>query len=267
LTDYTIAVVKNTVDVLESFQHSTTGLTLTEIAEITQLVKNKVFRILYTLEQSQMVYRDVNGKFHLGLRILDLSQNVFSHSLLIDICNSVMDNLLRETQESIFLGVRLETNALCIATRESPRSMRLFARTGIQIPLYTGGIPKVLLANLEQEECEGLLEYFQQTVNDEPVNWGALHEKLTLIRQQGYSVTVDELDIGAHSITGPIFDKQNQIIAAMSIAGPSIRFSEENIQRYINLIIEATNSISVRLGYEKESSAGIKMNHPNLIQN
>lgn len=225
-----------------------------------------MFRILHTLEESRMIYKDENSRFHLGLRISELARNVHFHELLLDIANPIMDELVKLTQESVFLGVRLGSNALVIATRESPRSMRLFAQTGIQIPLYIGGIPKVLLANLDQKECERLLEYFQQGVMDEPVDWSKLHDKLMLIRQQGYSITVDEIDVGAHSITGPIFDKQNQIIAAMSIAGPSIRFSEENIQRYIDLIIKVTNNISEKLGFERETTIDMQTHQQNLIQ-
>lgn len=247
MTDYTIAVVRDALTVLDLVGDSKKGLTLTEITEMSDLGKNKVFRILHTLQQSRMIHRDENGRFHLGLRIAELAQNVHIHDLLLDVCNPVMDALVEQSQESIFLGIVSDTNALCIATRESPRSMRLFARVGIQVPLYTGGVPKVLLANMQPKEREKLLVYFQSS--GEAIDWDALQSKLAEIRTQGYSITINELDEGAHSITAPIFDSQGKVIAAMSIAGPSIRFSDEAIQRYIDLITSATQQISSTLGY------------------
>lgn len=251
MTDYTIAVVKDTLTILDHVGESIKGLTLTELRNLSGLGKNKVFRILHTLQESRMVYRDENGRFHLGLRISELAQNVHTHDLLLDICNPMMDELVEKTQESIFLGIVADTTALCIATRESPRSMRLFARVGIQSPLYKGGVPKVLLANMKHKQREKLLSYFESTVSlsDEPVNWAKLRAKLDSIRMQGYSITIDELDEGAHSVTAPIFDAQGNVLAAMSIAGPSIRFSEEAVQYYIQCITEATARISRELGY------------------
>jgi IclR family KDG regulon transcriptional repressor len=76
-----------------------------------------------------------------------------------------------------------------------------------------------------------------------------LEASLALIRQQGYAVVVDELDQGAHSIAAPIRDSQGRVVAAISIAGPSHRFTEERIQRYIQLVQEAALEISQALGY------------------
>lgn len=256
MTDYTIAVVKDAICVLDAFNHSHKGLTLTEIIDITELGKNKVFRLLNTLEQGRMIYRDEHGRFHLGLKIFELAQNVHMHDLLLDVCQPVMDDLSDETQESIFLGVVSDRHALCIASRESSRSIRLFARVGIKSPLYKGGVPKVLLAYLDKAEQERHLAYFEATVDtkDEVIDWQALRHKLAQIREQGYWVTIDELDLGAHSITAPIFDARGQAIAGMSIAGPSIRFSDDAIEHYINLILEKTHTISRTLGYTGEKS-------------
>jgi IclR family KDG regulon transcriptional repressor len=252
LTDYTIAVVKDTLIVLDLIGKSIKGMTLTEVTDVSGLGKNKVFRILYTLQESHMIYKDENGRSHLGMRISELAQNVHVHDLLLDISSPIMDELVELTQESIILGVILDTNALCIATKESPRSMRLFARVGIQSPLYKGGVPKVLLANMDAKDREKLLTYFERDLNalHEQVDWVKLSEKLTHIRMAGYSITVNELDEGAHSITAPIFNSKGQVLAAMSIAGPSIRFSDEAIEHCISAILEATDRISSALGYK-----------------
>jgi len=257
LTDYTITVVKDALIVLGLVGESKRGITLTEITSRTGLVKNKVFRILHTLQEERMVYRDENSRFHLGLRIVELAENVHSHDVLLTIANPVMDQLVEDTQESIFLGVVLDTNALCIAARESPQSMRLFAQVGIQSPLFKGGVPKVLLANMNRQERENHLVNFAK--DHTSVDWDALRERLAKIREQGYSITIDELDDGAHSITAPIFNANGKILAAMSIAGPSVRFSDTTIERYIELILKSTSHVSSELGYKtKDYEESIK---------
>jgi len=82
-----------------------------------------------------------------------------------------------------------------------------------------------------------------------------LEQTLARIRQQGYAVVVDELDQGAHSIAAPIRDAQGRVVAAISIAGPSHRFTPERVQRYIQLVQQAAQEISHALGYVSLESA------------
>ena len=65
---------------------------------------------------------------------------------------------------------------------------------------------------MQPKEREKLLVYFQSS--GEAIDWDALQSKLAEIRTQGYSITINELDEGAHSITAPIFDSQGKVIAA-----------------------------------------------------
>lgn len=254
MTDYTIAVVRDAVNVLDAFCNERKGLTLTEAVAKTGLGKNKVFRILHTLEGSRMVYRDGNQRFHLGFRVAEMADSVRQHHLLRDISEPIMAELLRKTQESVFLGVPAGHDVLCIAALESTRSIRLFARVGILSPLYIGGAPKVLLANMAEAERERHLSHFAETVRDESVDWDELRRTLAEIRRQGYGITVGDHDIGAHSVSAPIFDATGQVIAGMSIAGPTDRFGAENISRYVQLVTEATLRISALLGYNPRYS-------------
>jgi Na+-driven multidrug efflux pump len=57
-----------------------------------------------------------------------------------------MDQLVRKTGESIFLGIVSAMDALCVAVRESPQSIRLYAELGRRAPLHSGGVPKILFA-------------------------------------------------------------------------------------------------------------------------
>ena len=86
-------------------------------------------------------------------------------------------------------------------------------------------------------------------------DWDELRDTLAQIRRQGYGITVDDHDIGAHSVSAPIFDANGHVIAGMSIAGPTDRFGAENISRYIQLVTEATLRISALLGYNPRGVA------------
>ncbi|GAB4413109.1 MAG: IclR family transcriptional regulator [Anaerolineae bacterium] len=251
MVDYTVAVLEDAISLLKVLQSRRESMTLAEITAASGFVKNKVFRILYTLEKHHLVERDEEGRYRLGLGLLELAQHVRNQLSLTAACRPTLDWLVAETGESIFVGVISGYDALCVDARESPQSIRLFAQVGRRAPLHSGGVPKVLLAYLPEAQRRALIEHFQRDpgMPGVVVDPQKLEASLALIRQQGYAVVVDELDQGAHSIAAPIRDAQGHVVAAISIAGPSHRFTEERIQRYIQLVQEAALEISQALGY------------------
>ena len=247
MTDYTIAVLEDSLHVLDVV-HQGHGLTLAQITESSGFVKNKVFRILFTLEKHHYIERDSMGLYHIGSRLLAFQNGANQHQTLLDASQDAMDWLVQETSESIFLGVVDGTDALCIAARESPQSIRLFAEVGRRVELYHGGVPKTLLAHLPYPKQQTFLNRIANEI-DPDVDLDHLRQKLRRIVEQGYTVVVDELDEGAHSIAAPIRDHTGKVIGGMSIAGPSMRFTDEKVEYFIQLIVSATANISAQLGY------------------
>lgn len=252
MPDYTIGVVEDAILVLDTFMNGKDRLTLAQITKESGLGKNKVFRILNTLEKHRLISRDEEKNYILGLRFLEYGQRVQNQMDLLEASQSVMDWLVGKTAETIFLSVIDGTGILIVDVRESPRSIRLTGKKGGRGPLYAGGTPTVLLAFLPEEKRHALLK----TIELKPItpytitNPSRLEEYLCQIRQQGYTVSADDLDVGAHSVAAPIRDYRGQVIAALSIAGPSHRFTDKHIESYITLILEGTAQISSALGYK-----------------
>jgi len=257
MTDYRIAVVEDAILVLETLLQGRDPLSLAELTHRTGLVKNKVFRILATLREHRLVAKDAQGGYALGLRLVEFGERVQERDQLIRSATPVMDQLLEGTQETIFLGVIDGLETLVIAARQSPRSVRLTGAVGRRGPMHTGGTPKTLLAHLPDDERTAMLDRLSLS----PVTAHTITDRTKLeillaeIREQGYVVTADDLDLGAVSIAAPIRDHHGTVIAAMSIAGPVPRFTEETTRRYVDLIISGTQQVSQALGYRAPDQA------------
>lgn len=253
MPDYTIGVVEDTVHVLETFINGKDRLTLAEVTKESGLGKNKVFRILSTLEKHGFVSRDEKGTFTLGVRFLEFGHRVQNQMSLLEASQPVMDWLVNETAETIFLTIIDGTEVFVVDARESPRSVRLSGKAGGRGPIYVGGTPKVLLAFLPKEEREALLEKIElKPITPHTITDLSLLEKyLAQIRADGYIVTSDDLDLGAHSIAAPIRDYKDRVVAAISIAGPSHRFTDECIESYVKFVLKGAAQISRALGCKK----------------
>ena len=50
-----------------------------------------------------------------------------------------------------------------------------------------------------------------------------LRAELDVVREQGYAVAVDELEIGLTAVAAPIRNADGDVVASMSVSGPTFR--------------------------------------------
>jgi Bacterial transcriptional regulator len=78
----------------------------------------------------------------------------------------------------------------------------------------------------------------------------ALYRRLQAIREAGYGTDEEEYTIGVRCVAVPIRDQRGQVVAAMSISVPVIRFDEEIATRALTLLLDGASGLSATLGYQ-----------------
>jgi len=250
--DYAIDALTQALRVLDAFLlHDETGMSLAQLSREVALNKSRVFRILTTLQLRGYLERDpLTRHYRLGLKFIELGEAARRRVTLIEAADPVLTELAQVTGETIFLGVRDGLDAVCVAMRESHHPVRLTAQVGRRVPLYVGGVPKVLLAFLPRPEQAEVLRRLR-LVPITPVtitSRAVLRRHLEVIRRQGYAVTADDLDLGATSIAAPILGGGGELIAALSVAGPTERFTPEVVARTVPLTLGAAQRIAAAMG-------------------
>jgi IclR family acetate operon transcriptional repressor len=109
---------------------------------------------------------------------------------------------------------------------------------------------KALLAYLPQQRLERILtkalpRFTEKTITD-PI---LLQEELERVRQQGYAVAQEELEVGLSAVAAPIRNHEGEVVAAVSVSGPSFRLSSEKMSELAELTRRTANEISHQLGY------------------
>ncbi|WRU97566.1 IclR family transcriptional regulator C-terminal domain-containing protein [Priestia filamentosa] len=74
-------------------------------------------------------------------------------------------------------------------------------------------------------------------------------EQLVSIRENGYAIDNEETEIGIRCVAAPIFDFSKNVVGALSISVPTLRFPEEEINIYGKYAKECSEHISKKLGY------------------
>jgi DNA-binding IclR family transcriptional regulator len=249
---YYIEVLGKTLDILDVFARTTKPqLSLQDISVETQLNKNTVFRILYTLAEHGYINKE-NQSYRLGQKLADLGSTKLHRRDLMTVAGPYLDSLRDQFGETVNLGVMDGGSIRYVDVRESRERFRLAERIGGSDPLHSTALGKAQLAFLPAEEVRrlmkawGMEKYTERTITTISV----LRVELERVRAAGYAVDREESMLGAFCVAAPVVDSNHAPVAAISIAGPNTRFNEDSLKPATDALLKAVSEIRQKLGYQ-----------------
>ena len=253
---YVIASAYRTLDVLKAFLQPPHKFGLSELTKLLGIEKNQLYRSLKTLECANFIVAEQNGRFALTTLMHDLSA-VTAQPLersVVEVAQPYLDDLAKKTNETVNLFVRSGDLAVCVDRRESSQPVKLSSALGMSVTLHAGAVPKAMLAYLDEraqadvfEKLPSLAHYTAKTVLDVE----ALKRDLELIKERGYSVSDEDYDASARGVGAAIFDERGDVIAGISVGGPSFRVDDTKLENFGRLIVQTAQTISKEMGYSK----------------
>lgn len=242
--------VVRSMDILNLFR-GYPKLSLDEIVQLSGMPKTSVHRMAGSLEDMGFLKKDIDSRYSLGLLFLEFGQLVKERMDIRKIALPTMNYLRDEANEAVNLVIKEGNEAVYIEKLDTMQPVRVFTKIGRKAPLYGGACPRALLAFLPQMELNQylneieLISFASGTITDKE----ELRKVLTECRKNGYTVSHSELEDYTAAVAAPIFDSNNQVVASISLAGPSMRFQEEHLSELIRLIKNGANEISYKLGW------------------
>lgn len=253
-SEYLIQAVSHALDLLEQFHGETDELGVTELSKRLKLHKNNVFRLLATLESRGYIEQNrVTENYRLGLKTLELGQTFIRQMGLLRQSKPILESLVGQCNETTYVAILKDLDIIYLDVVETTMTVRVVPRVGSRLPAYCTAAGKVQLAYMSDEEIANYLptkelkSYTEKTITDRDV----LKKQLKVIAEKGYGIDDEELDIGVKCVSAPIRDYTRRIIGAVSISGPSMRFSDERMEKeLIPLALQASKEISAKLGFQ-----------------
>ena len=225
------------------------GATAAQLAEALHLNRSLVFRLLVTLTARGFVVKDDNNRYHLGPRLLYLGQQAEQGNALVDTSRPVMNDLLEDTNENVYLLVRDKLDVLCIATAFTGQAVRLSTDIGTRGGLHTGGSGKVMLAFAPPEVLEAVLQtQLHHFVPGTLRTRKQVTDLLDRIRVTGNYVAIGEIDPEIYSVSSAIFYDRGELAAVLAVAGPVSRLPKPREEELLERVSAAAAEITRRLG-------------------
>jgi DNA-binding IclR family transcriptional regulator len=76
-----------------------------------------------------------------------------------------------------------------------------------------------------------------------------MREEMREVRRLGYAVDDEEEEIGLRCIGVPVFDQDGNVVAAISIAGPTSQIHADNLATYATKVKSTAARISEMIGF------------------
>lgn len=240
-----IRSIERALSILECFQEFE-ELNLSEISRKTDLTTSTVYRIVTTLENLKYLLRNENNKkYYLGPKFLLFSRNTIFNmeNILRKAASPFLFKLKNKYSQTAAIYVLKSKSRVCLDRASGTDELSYKINIGDILPLTKGAAGKVLISHLDDKKIEEL-------------NLSSLPDRSTMkdIREQGYTVSIDERLKGISSISSPIFDLYGNCVAAIIIAGPTPSIIEGNKEEIINDVKKYALEISEILGYNTNNN-------------
>lgn len=240
------------LDIVEILAAHPNGISLSELAEVSELHPSTTHRLLGSLvSRGYAIKNPDTGKYRLTLRIFEVGSRVANSSNLLTVSRPILERLQHATGETVHLVVRDGSDVVYLY-KESDGSVdvRMGSTIGNRSPMYCTGVGKAILATLSPEDFENtwLQSTVQQHTKTTITNIDDMSRECRKIRALGYSVDREEHENGVCCVASSVDNCFGRTVAAISISLPAFRFSQEKEKELSVLVTAASKEISVRLG-------------------
>lgn len=227
--------IDKTLGILEFLAARPHGAELVDIASSLNQSRSGCHRTLLELVGYGYVRQTHSGAYRLTTKMPAMGLNWLSKSGLVDIAQPALRRLADRSQELVRLGIVDGDRMTLVAKAQGANSGVLYdPDMGIDLKLSCSAAGHALLMTLSDEQAAEAVS--RQGFGDPkdfgpnaPITLPVLIAMLQEHRRRGFSLVRDVYAPGMSSMAAPVQRRGEGVTAAIVIAGPSIRFTEERM--------------------------------------
>lgn len=245
----TVQSVDRAISILEILAR-TGEAGVTELALELGVHKSTAFRLVAALEKRSLVEQQHGrGKYRLGTGILRLAGATTARLDLIQESRGVSRLLAQQVGETVNIAVLSDGAALYMDQVAGSSALQPHNWVGQRIPLHATSNGKVLLSGLDPTEAQRQAGELRRYTTHTITSWDALAREIDEVRARGYGLAIDELEIGLTAVAAPIHNSHGEVIASISVSGPTFRIDARRLPQLAAAVVRAAEDVSFRLGW------------------
>ncbi|MER5932904.1 IclR family transcriptional regulator [Streptomyces sp. NPDC002054] len=235
--------VERALRILPVLAQGPTGLG--EVAQALDVHKSTALRLLRTLHEHGLVYRQADGRYRLGARLFALAAEAVENLDIREIAHPHLAALNAQTGHTVHLALHQDDEVLYVDKVDSRYPVRMYSRIGRPVPLTVAAVAKVLLADLDDTERRALAEridYPRYTARSTPDAESFLRE-LDLVRAQGWAADLGGHEESVNCVGAPVRGPGGRVVAAVSVSAPSMVVTGEELLALLPQVLRTAEAI------------------------
>lgn len=228
------STVQKALTVLEAVavavQQRPEGATLSELGRAAGFTVSSTYRYLKPLLSFGLVSLDAErGRYRLGLRMVELAGICLQSINLRNVARPFAEELTRQTQETVYLGVPDGVEVVYLERIDSPLPVRPHTNLGGRNPLHSTALGKAMLAEDPELAARVMARPLSRRTPRTLTTMEALAADLDRTRVRGYAIDDLENESEVRCVGAAIKDFTGAVAGAISVSGPANRLSLERI--------------------------------------
>ncbi len=232
------------------------GMRMSDLAAQVELSKPSVHRLLRELTDSRLLMQGENRHYHLGQFAYELGLMATSHFSLHDVCAPLVQEIAKETGDTVFLVMRSGADSFCLDRQTGSFPIKVFSiEVGNRQPLGVGAGGLALLSFLSEADRESVLAAHAESFpRFQGLTTEALRGLIETTRQQGYSHISNHAVAGVTGLGMPVLDRVGTPLVAVSVTAIKDRMTPEHQKQVLDLLAHYTQQMRDMLLKAKYSS-------------
>jgi len=242
-----VAKALSLLDLLGEYPH---GGSLSDLSARSGFPLSTTHRLLASLIRGGYAsVQDSDRRYHLGLRVFALGQQVASARGFAGTVLPQMEWLAEQTAEAVLMSVLDGDSQLYVHYVAGPQQVGVIGERGRHGPLHCTAMGKVLVAFAPVDQSRRLVETIElrplgpHTITDRD----AFRAEIESVRTNGYAIADEEHEAGIRAIGLPVIDSGNRLRAAISVAAPAYRCDVEQLKEFLPAMRTAAGTIRTLL--------------------
>jgi DNA-binding IclR family transcriptional regulator len=252
-----LSSVAMAVRLLKTFSEGEAEIGVTSLSRRLGVAKSTVYRLASTLVSEGLLEQNPETeKYRLGMSLFALGALVRQRMNVATDARPFLFHLREATGETVHLAILEGPDIVFVLNLESNHAIRMRADLGARKPAFCTAEGRAMLAFQPQDVVNDVLGC--RLVPRTPktiIDAGQIRAALEEVRALGFATEDEQSELGMRSVAAPIRNANGRVVAAIGLAGPIQRLSDEALASFAPLVADAARTISARLGYNSPNGS------------
>lgn len=200
------------------------------------LPRPTVYRLLTTLVELRLLEKHpATRRYGVGRELISLTEKMNAGLWPSISRHKLMEDLVEALGETCNYVIRIGSGVIWLDRVETTDPIRLHIEAGLKAPLHCTASGKLFLSYLPESEILRVIgsASLQTLTKNTVTDIDTLLKQLVEIRKTRISIEHGEFIAETSAIAVPVDSPDGNIIAALSAHGPSYRFKQKSIEKFI----------------------------------